>query len=119
MWKFVKVNGSYNLWFSDGKPIDIIRGGHGISSRLIVDRQGFLDLTELDFDKWTILDANGLELMVTDADELGPSIELSLIIPGDGTFTLSFTMMRSQNIEASLIISILHSFYTNLLVYRS
>ena len=58
MWEIVQVDSSYQLWFSDGKAIEAPRGGSGVSSRLIVDRLGFLDLTEILLSE-PLLDANG------------------------------------------------------------
>jgi hypothetical protein len=50
MWTITTVDSELMLWCSDGKPIlNVARGGPGESSRLIVDRKGFLDITELDF----------------------------------------------------------------------
>ena len=48
MWFFTAVHSPSTVWCSDGKPISTVRGGVGESSRLIIDQQGFLDLTELD-----------------------------------------------------------------------
>ena len=48
MWFLAAVNSPSTVWCSDGKPISTVRGGVGDSSRLIIDQQGFLDLTELD-----------------------------------------------------------------------
>ena len=47
MWFLAVVNSPFAVWCSDGKPISTVRGGVGDSSRLIIDQQGFLDLTEL------------------------------------------------------------------------
>lgn len=48
MWFLAAVNSPSTIWCSDGKPISTVRGGVGDSSRLIIDQQGFLDLTELE-----------------------------------------------------------------------
>jgi hypothetical protein len=49
MWTITSVESKLTLWCSDGEPIlNVSRGGPGKSSRLIVDRKGFLDITELD-----------------------------------------------------------------------
>jgi hypothetical protein len=58
MWRLAENDGKFQLWFSDGKPINALRGGHGVSSRLIVEGQGFLDLTEIKITEMTMLDAN-------------------------------------------------------------
>lgn len=118
MWSLVKVDSSYNLWFSDGKPINTTRGRPGVSSRLIVDQQGFLDLTEQDFAGQTILDANGSKLIVFNGNEPSPPLKLSLEILGDGTFILSL-ITTSQIIGTGMVISILPSPYSNLLECRS
>lgn len=46
MWHLSRVFCHFQLWFSDGLPLGAVRGSlKGDSSRLIVDNQGFLDLT--------------------------------------------------------------------------
>lgn len=62
MWYLASVKSSFKLWFSDGMPIDDVRGGRGVSCRLIVDQKGFLDLTEYPPTSGAVLDANGLSL---------------------------------------------------------
>jgi hypothetical protein len=89
MWSLSLVESSFKLWFSDGMPIDAVRGGKGVSSRLIVDRQGFLDLTEIIL---ATLDANGSILRskaYTSGDEKALCLRLLLRVGGDGGFVLS------------------------------
>ncbi|KAL7941984.1 Phospholipase/Carboxylesterase domain-containing protein [Trichoderma barbatum] len=62
MWHLVQILIASRLWFSDGNPIEASRGGHGVSSRLIVDGQGFLDVTEIRSLESVALDANGATL---------------------------------------------------------
>ncbi|KAF2679518.1 hypothetical protein K458DRAFT_490599 [Lentithecium fluviatile CBS 122367] len=87
--------------FSDGQTLRAWRGGKGVSSRLIVQDQGFLDVTELDILRVIVLDANGSKLWHKwdQGRVLGPEIpsseftaqarilELDLDLPGDGEFT--------------------------------
>ncbi|KAG1807083.1 hypothetical protein EV424DRAFT_1529286 [Suillus variegatus] len=46
-WVLVIIDNSAGakLWFSDGQPIGAIRGGCESSHRLIIDKQGFIDIT--------------------------------------------------------------------------
>lgn len=101
MWHLVRILAASRLWFSDGDPLEATRGGQGISSRLIVDRHGFLDITEVHSSKSMALDANGATLWVKrreiDGDFICPSLQnrsypmnLSLQVDDDGgSFTLS------------------------------
>lgn len=47
MWSLAVVDSPFTVWCSDGMPINSIRGGNGESARFIIDKQGFLDVTEL------------------------------------------------------------------------
>jgi hypothetical protein len=106
MWCLGEVQSSSQLWFSDGNPIADTRGGYGVSSRLIVDQQGFLDLTEIDVPNVTALDANGLSLWLIQDSE--PHwLNLSLAIVGDGGFNLT-----------GMVTSVLHSPGSGLLKRR-
>ncbi|KAL7786720.1 hypothetical protein V8C37DRAFT_391840 [Trichoderma ceciliae] len=100
MWHLVRILVASRLWFSDGSPIETSRGGQGISSRLIVDRQGFLDITEVRSSESVALDANGATLWLkrheTGSRFACPSLEdsshplsLSLRVDDSGSFTLS------------------------------
>ncbi|KAL2847052.1 hypothetical protein BJX68DRAFT_268353 [Aspergillus pseudodeflectus] len=129
MWTITTVDSELMLWCSDGKPIlNVARGGSGESTRLIVDRKGFLDITELDVkapDPGTeyilidcdlnstevqissppcAIDANGLKLY---QDNKGEPADLLLplhleIDPDAATFTLSII---SDNQRAGAVIS--------------
>lgn len=96
MWCFVAVQSSFQLWFSDGMPISVERGGPGVSSRLIVDQKGFLDMTEYPPTSGPMVDANGSSLQLPRDSEEPPSanedspprMELSLKINDDGSFEL-------------------------------
>ncbi|KAI9035945.1 uncharacterized protein KD926_002610 [Aspergillus affinis] len=65
MWRIAEWERKHRLWFSDGEPIDALRPidnfetRAGLSSRLIVDKLGFLDLTEIPSATTVALDANG------------------------------------------------------------
>ncbi|UKZ78236.1 hypothetical protein TrVFT333_005972 [Trichoderma virens FT-333] len=62
MWHLARILVASRLWFSDGNPVEALRGGNGVSSRLIVDDQGFLDVTEMRSLESVTLDANGATL---------------------------------------------------------
>lgn len=62
MWHLVRILAASQLWFSDGGPLEAARGSQGVSSRLIVDRHGFLDITEVHSSQSMALDANGATL---------------------------------------------------------
>lgn len=51
MWKITTIRNptSLQLWFSDGGNIDAPRGGYGVTNRLIVEKQGFIDITEFPY----------------------------------------------------------------------
>ncbi|KAL9045470.1 MAG: hypothetical protein Q9214_001487 [Letrouitia sp. 1 TL-2023] len=106
MWRLLRAISSFQLWFSDGEPINSTRGISNTSSRLIVDTQGFLDLTDLNSLKFTALDANGLLLLVhgppfnTPSSQSSYLAELFLTIVEDGGFQLSVTqpMAAKQDI---------------------
>ncbi|KAL6895075.1 hypothetical protein GGI43DRAFT_127760 [Trichoderma evansii] len=101
MWQLIRILAASRLWFSDGDPLEAARGGQGISTRLIVDRYGFLDITEVHSSQSLALDANGETLWLKrreiDSDFTCPSLEnspyplnLSLQIDDSGdSFTLS------------------------------
>ena len=109
MWFLNRVDSSSDLWFSDGGPIKAIRGHYGESSRLIVDRQGFLDLTEISGLETTILDANGSVFYLSPNPERNVSVDsfknrideligLSLVVGEDGSFTLSLIPSATSEI---------------------
>jgi len=104
MWEIVQVDSSYRLWFSDGKAIEAPRGGSDDSSRLIVDRLGFLDVTEILFPE-PLLDANG-SLLCVQPPTPGPygqknttasCMRLSLKIK-DGGFTLTWIQFGTASV---------------------
>lgn len=104
MWRIVDIHNSKQsqLWFSDGRPLQESRGGKGGSSRLIVQDQGFLDVTELDILRLIALDANGSNIWhkwdqgrVLSPENTNTEIvaqthmlELDLDLPGNGEFRL-------------------------------
>lgn len=104
MWHLVQILVASRLWFSDGRPIEATRGGLGVASRLIVDHQGFLDITEVRSSESAAIDANGATLWLkrrrTSSDFACPSLQdglhplnLSLRVDDDGSFTLSLVKM--------------------------
>jgi hypothetical protein len=100
MWHLTRILAASRLWFSDGDPLEAIRGSHGGSSRLIVDRHGFLDITEVHSTNSMAIDANGAAIRLKrremDGDFACPSLQnssyplnLSLQIDNSGgSFTL-------------------------------
>ncbi len=72
------------LWFSDGGEVGAVRGGSGLSSRLIVGGQGFLDITDLILPNNITIDFNGYNIYGSATELL---ITIGLRLPGDGTFT--------------------------------
>ena len=110
MWRLSlirNISGS-QLWFSDGEPQDSIRGGNGVSSRLIIDTQGFIDFTELQLTSAIKLDMNGALIhssipSTIDLDDSShPWVNITLTIPGDGTFvaSASFSGNMSTNVAS-------------------
>lgn len=98
MWKLAAVHNTAGsqLWFSDAKPLDDVRGGDNTSSRLIVDTQGFVDFTELSISSIAFIDINGAFVPFRDTsksstvDPLGashPWVDITLTLPGDGAFS--------------------------------
>lgn len=47
MWSLAVVDSPFKIWCSDGMPVNSVRGGTGGSTRFIIDKQGFIDVTEL------------------------------------------------------------------------
>ena len=97
MWRLAQVRSKFQLWFSDGAPVESTRGGFSTSSRLIVEKQGFLDLTVpgLGIRGSPDLDANGLTLPLRDpctheaSDGGSALLNLALVVVGDGSFELN------------------------------
>jgi len=112
MWCFVVVQSSFQLWFSDGMPISVERGGPGVSSRLIVDQKGFLDMTEYPPTSGFMVDANGSSLQLPRNSAGPPSadenslrcMELSLEINGDGSFELGLIGSDPLHLRKGMII---------------
>ncbi|KAI1820366.1 hypothetical protein F4861DRAFT_542998 [Xylaria intraflava] len=92
MWYLSRVTSISDVWFSDGKPVFDPRGGDGASYRLIVDKYGFLDLTEIPTPpSLFLLDANGVVLSGDYPGHGGIPLQptgLSLQVGDDGNFTL-------------------------------
>ncbi len=90
MWQLKNIDNPMgaSLWFSDGMPVDMPRGGNGVSSRLIVDGQGFVDITDAQIatpnDPATgCVDFNGLNFNYS----LDGVAYFNLRLPGDGSFS--------------------------------
>ncbi|USV98553.1 hypothetical protein KUA23_15815 [Pseudomonas pergaminensis] len=92
MWQFQSINNPSGaaLWFSDGEPLSVIRGGKGVSSRLIVEGQGFLDVTDFQngFPNGPVMDFVNLNGQVVDYTP-SPSVDLTLSLPGNGVFSVT------------------------------
>ncbi|KND88944.1 hypothetical protein TOPH_06473 [Tolypocladium ophioglossoides CBS 100239] len=99
MWHLARIFCHFQLWFSDGLPVNVPRGGQNVSSRLIVDQRGFLDVTQVRSDAKLALNANGAVLSLKRKDARGVScppldtgaqwLNLTLTIEDDGGFQLS------------------------------
>ena len=90
MWQLKNIDNPWgaNLWFSDGMPVDMPRGGNGVSSRLIVDGQGFVDITDAqttaaDGAVAGSIDFNGLNFGYSS----GGVAYFDLRLPGNGAFS--------------------------------
>ncbi|KAK2464971.1 hypothetical protein APHAL10511_003047 [Amanita phalloides] len=92
------------LWFSDGLPLNQSRGGNGSSCRLIVNAQGFLDITELQLgSRVDAFDFNGY-VCATTPDYLPDKItrqsitfiNIDLTLPGDETFVITCKTTRQE-----------------------
>ncbi|KAL7929965.1 hypothetical protein V8C35DRAFT_283923 [Trichoderma chlorosporum] len=116
MWHLAQILVASRLWFSDGNLIEASRGGHGVSARLIVDGQGFLDFTEVRSPESVALDANGETMWMKKHGRLSSHsacsslqsdsypLSLSLRVDDDGNFNLSLvdipnTMTACYNIS--------------------
>ena len=105
MWKLTlihNISGS-QLWFSDAEPQDSIRGGNGVSSRLIIDTQGFIDFTELQLTSAIKLDMNGALITIGLDDPSHPWVNITLTIPGDGTFVASANFSGNTSINIASV----------------
>ena len=101
MWTLAEVRTSAQLWFSDGKPIESIRGGDGLSSRLMVDQLGFLDIVEITSPAIASLNVNGSWLWTRvrpkrrpssphlSGPKTSPLLRLSLEVSTNATFRLT------------------------------
>ena len=83
-WALKIIDKVGDLWFSDGRDVSAVHGGSGLSSRLIVGGQGFLDITNLISPNTITIDFNGLNVYGS-ATEHVLIVQLSLR-PG-GKFT--------------------------------
>ncbi|KAK3323759.1 hypothetical protein B0T19DRAFT_486077 [Cercophora scortea] len=113
LWRILIAQSGAKLWFSDGQPIDDPRSGAGASSRLIVDGQGFLDLTGVPSAAEPILEANGLLLWVSptsagvsapkhvEAETAAPLpfLDLFLQIADNNSFTLTCISFGNDTID--------------------
>ncbi|PIL34298.1 hypothetical protein GSI_03073 [Ganoderma sinense ZZ0214-1] len=93
-WVITQVDNPTGLdvWCSDSESVENVeRGGSNISYRLIVQTQGFLDITGIDPNTLgldmpiIIFDFNNDRMARQAADE---AFTVTLSIPGDGTFTV-------------------------------
>ncbi|EMD36820.1 hypothetical protein CERSUDRAFT_114726 [Gelatoporia subvermispora B] len=106
MWQITAVTNvaASRLWFSDGLPMEQSRGGSDTSCRLIVDNQGFLDITEIDTDDQVVLDFNGVPIPVTLPHGTGSTVNICLTLPGDGSFLAAFvTTMLPRDVSSGSV----------------
>lgn len=106
LWMIEKVHNpqGFKLWFNDGQQVtDVVRGGPNLSYRLMVETQGFLDISTAVVlgslpknDQTLFLDLNDELLMVS-----GPTLEqpilIALSISGNGTFSAWVTVSNPQH----------------------
>lgn len=93
MWQIAVLNNftGQMVSFSDGQPLDAVRGGNGTSYRMVVNAYGFLDFTEVfhplsQYFGLGFLDVNGAKLAyVTEV------AQLSLTLQPDGTFAVGLS----------------------------
>lgn len=85
MWRLVEITCASQFCFSDGNLPNATRGDNNESYRLIVNDQGFLDLTEVTI--LNAIDANGSVL--TYPASSSTLADLSLYIKDDGAFQLT------------------------------
>ncbi|KAF7361209.1 hypothetical protein MSAN_01153000 [Mycena sanguinolenta] len=102
-WIIAEVNNpnGFSISFSDGQPVDVERGGSGVSCRLIVQTQGFLDITSLsclDFSV-SILDFNGIRWVWKASSECALPFQFCLSFPGDGKVDVSAVLCSSSSSE--------------------
>lgn len=89
MWQLVDIDNkaAAKLWFSDGRNISATRGGRSVSSRLIVENQGFIDFTNLYTapDDTGLVDLNGKAVCYSGEQP----VQIALDLPGDSSFSFS------------------------------
>ncbi|KAG2159095.1 uncharacterized protein EDB93DRAFT_444388 [Suillus bovinus] len=87
-WALVIVHNSAGakLWFSDGEPIGAVRGGSESSHRLIIDKQGFIDITLPYSSLPSFIDLNNTATMCPEG-----LVNINLTLPGDGSFSFFIT----------------------------
>ncbi|BCT67735.1 hypothetical protein [Nitrosospira sp. NRS527] len=100
MWSFNTINNptGTQLSFSDGMSLNANRGGNGISSRLIVNGQGFLDITDF-------CPGHGAAYVDFNGRQLGynsPFGSFTLTLPGNGTFTVQLDNCSDPQVSGSL-----------------
>ncbi|KAL5640018.1 hypothetical protein ACGC1H_007351 [Rhizoctonia solani] len=100
MWNLYSIQGSAGsqLKFDDGKDLYDSRGGPGMSSRLIIEGQGFIDISDIQLPPETtpkFVDLNNKSVSYN-----GLSTSIQLILPGDGTF--KFSLRGAQEVTGQL-----------------
>ncbi|KAL7905926.1 Phospholipase/Carboxylesterase domain-containing protein [Trichoderma velutinum] len=103
MWHLVRILAASRIWFSDGNPIAAQRGGHGVSSRLIVDGQGFLDVTELHSLDSVILDANGATLWLKRHESYSSRFACPSLLNSPYPLSLSLQMDDGGHFNLSIV----------------
>lgn len=100
MWSLNTINNptGSKLAFSDSLPLNASRGGNGISSRLIVNGQGFLDITDY-------CPGHGAAYVDFNGQRLGYNLltgSFTLTLPGSGTFIAQLDGSSKSQVSGSL-----------------
>ncbi|KAF9035071.1 hypothetical protein BDZ89DRAFT_983492 [Hymenopellis radicata] len=102
-WVITQVNNSkaLKLWFDDGpEVVNVIRGGLNSSARLMVESQGFLDITIAGARAFGFIDFNDKRsVMMAPLCRAGVGSDtvsqVVLSLPGDGSFTATVSLQNS------------------------
>lgn len=96
----------FDVWVSDGNPVlNVTRGGPNTSTRLIVQTQGFLDVTMISANGATVVDLNGARFVVDSvdisSDNESPSpnsvLPFNLTLLGNGSFVAMLDYSSSED----------------------
>ncbi|KAJ6510349.1 hypothetical protein C8R45DRAFT_963802 [Mycena sanguinolenta] len=101
-WIITQVNNpnDFSLRFTDEQPVlDVERGGSGVSCRLVVVKQGFLDITSIvaPLISLSIFDFNGHRWVSTASSEYTLPFQFCLSFPGDGKVVITVPLSSSDS----------------------